>query len=94
MCSCFTLFISKGLQSHRKVLASVLYLCFAPKEPLQYQECFCTSYANGSGEMKGTVVAFQFNTVTFKIFNIKNMKSKVKQEYSYYLTVLVPFNIL
>lgn len=34
--------------------------------------------------MKGTVVAFKFNTVTFKIFNIKNMKSKVKQVYLYY----------
>lgn len=38
MCSCFALFIFKGLQSRRKVLASVLYFCFAillaPKEPL------------------------------------------------------------
>lgn len=76
MCSCFTLFIFKGLQSHRKVLASVLYLLFAAKEPLYYQECFCISYTNGNGEMKGTVMAFQFNTVTFKIFNIKSKKSR------------------
>lgn len=72
-CSCFTLFIFKGLWSHHKVLASVFYFCFAirltPEGPLWYQECFYTNYTNGSGKVEGTMVAF--NTVTFKIFSIK-----------------------
>lgn len=64
MCSFFTLFVFQGLQSRHKFLVSVLYFCFAiplaPKEPLQYQEFFCTDYTHGNGEVKGMAVAFKF----------------------------------
>lgn len=41
------------------------------------------------------VVAFKFNTVTFEIFNIKKYEKQGEAGIcSYYLTTLVPFNIL